>query len=397
MDFLGFLDKLGQGAGGVADAMYQAQVSNSRIQDPLAFQEADFRNQVLRERQAAREAILQNPQALGQLNQIIPNAEQFLQAGGDLESLGQLRQMVLGTDRPAAIQEDLYYQTLPDKERRNVFSGLQGRTSIVDLGDRYVLTDRVTSEQREIMKNTGQRSQGTVTAQPRNAPAPIQPQNTDFIDMPLPPVGNDYGDGFDQLDLVPDPTMIETPQFEPAGIKGLTPDKAAEIEKDKRKMAGAKTRVTSVLNNLMGNYQKLNEMGALPDPQADVSEQIAIDAGVAFPKLARYAGSEAAPIREEIAAMRPTLLNEIRQATEMGAKGLDSEKELEFYLQAATDPNKTFAANQAAIAALDAAYGLGSTVKVNPDEIEKLRKEFEEKMKSDNMPKTTQGGWRIVE
>jgi hypothetical protein len=57
--------------------------------------------------------------------------------------------------------------------------------------------------------------------------------------------------------------------------------------------------------------------------------------------------------------MRPLLLNDIRQAGEMGAKGMDSEKEMEFFLQAATNPGYTIQTNIAAIIALDDAYGSG--------------------------------------
>jgi hypothetical protein len=53
------------------------------------------------------------------------------------------------------------------------------------------------------------------------------------------------------------------------------------------------------------------------------------------------------------------MLNEIRQASEMGARGLDSEKELEFYLAATTDEKTELHSNLAAAIVLDEAYGDG--------------------------------------
>ena len=58
----------------------------------------------------------------------------------------------------------------------------------------------------------------------------------------------------------------------------------------------------------------------------------------------------------------PLLINEIRQASKMGARGLDSVKELEFYLQAATDEKQDLQSNLDAIKILDMAYGLGGGI-----------------------------------
>lgn len=74
-------------------------------------------------------------------------------------------------------------------------------------------------------------------------------------------------------------------------------------------------------------------------------------------------GDEAQIERDNIESMRPLLMNYIRQATNMGAKGLDSEKELEFYLRAATDPKRGYEANMQALQRIVDAYGTGGELK----------------------------------
>lgn len=78
--------------------------------------------------------------------------------------------------------------------------------------------------------------------------------------------------------------------------------------------------------------------------------------------LSRISGSEAQVYRDVINSMAPNLINIVRQSSEMGAKGLDSEKELKFYLGAIGDPTRPIEANLKAIDVLDKAYGDGNAV-----------------------------------
>lgn len=78
--------------------------------------------------------------------------------------------------------------------------------------------------------------------------------------------------------------------------------------------------------------------------------------------LSRIAGSEAQVYRDVINSMAPNLINVVRQSSEMGAKGLDSEKELKFYLGAIGDPTRPIEANLKALDVLDKAYGDGKAV-----------------------------------
>jgi hypothetical protein len=93
--------------------------------------EAAYRRQVLEERQRVREAILNNPQVLGQLSKTVPNADQYLQQGGSLEGLGQLQDIM--TPKLTDFQEKM--QTLQQvgqmtPEMRELYTGLFGKGGV---------------------------------------------------------------------------------------------------------------------------------------------------------------------------------------------------------------------------------------------------------------------------
>lgn len=135
----------------------------------------------------------------------------------------------------------------------------------------------------------------------------------------------------------------------------------------------AQKRMTGALGEIRDLYDRLGEMGSIVDVSATTSENIfaAIGASDLGQFAGRVTGSETQSLRNRINAIRPMLINYIRQASEMGARGLDSEKELEFYLQAATDPKIDIDANRAAINVLNSAYGLGGKILTKAERVEK--------------------------
>lgn len=164
-------------------------------------------------------------------------------------------------------------------------------------------------------------------------------------------------------------------------------DRLREIEQKREDKLAAtqgkqdqgKARVTVNLNALNDYYDELENLGAVVDSSksgpANISARVrATGVGQA---IGGALGTEEQVWRGNINQMRPLLLQEIRQASAMGARGLDSNKELEFYLQAATDPTKDIKTNRAAISVLEKAYGLGSIVKgADPAAVDALRTEF---------------------
>jgi len=164
----------------------------------------------------------------------------------------------------------------------------------------------------------------------------------------------------------PEAGAIKTAQRQ-AEIATAAPLKAEE-EKGKGvitpidKKKNAQRQVTSTLDNLFELYVQFDEMGASVSTDRSAMKNVMNWAGAtgAGQTAGKMFGTEAQSVRNKINQSRPLLLNYIRQASEMGARGLDSEKELEFYLQAATDPARDIEANLAAIAVLDEAYGEAS-------------------------------------
>jgi hypothetical protein len=146
---------------------------------------------------------------------------------------------------------------------------------------------------------------------------------------------------------------------------------AAEIERQKVigtgkitpevKQQRAKDRFGKNLNKLAKHYVDLNSMGAIVNTENSPIDNLIASSG-ASPVgqfFGRVLGTKPQSIRASINKLRPLLLQDIRQSTDMGARGLDSEKELEFYMQAATDPTTDIQSNVAAIVVLDEAFGNG--------------------------------------
>lgn len=153
-----------------------------------------------------------------------------------------------------------------------------------------------------------------------------------------------------------------------------TPESIATFEKTgdysdlvsvkKEKATQARAKVTNALTTLRDTYDELDKMGAIvsTDRDAFTNTWARIKSSKYGQAVGGAVGAQEQSLRNEINQIRPLLINDMRQASEMGARGLDSEKELEFYLNAATDPARDIQANRSAINVLNAAYGLGDKV-----------------------------------
>ncbi len=155
-------------------------------------------------------------------------------------------------------------------------------------------------------------------------------------------------------------------------------NKQSKLDAAKGKQDEAKSRVSAELSTLNDYYNELSRLGSAIDTQKSGAKNVASSVAASTPGqyLGKMFGTEAQSWRNKINQMRPLLLQEIRQASGQGARGLDSNKELEFYLQAATDPSRDIQANRAAMAVLNKAYGLESGIIGIPQEETKLQNEF---------------------
>jgi hypothetical protein len=123
----------------------------------------------------------------------------------------------------------------------------------------------------------------------------------------------------------------------------------------------AKTDFSTYISQVGDSYARLDELGK------------AVSAGEANPlnyafstavgqTMGRMFGEEGQPLRDQINTMAPNIINVIRQSTQMGSKGMDSNAEREFYIKAMGDPTLPIEANIKALDALDKAYGKGNAV-----------------------------------
>lgn len=161
-------------------------------------------------------------------------------------------------------------------------------------------------------------------------------------------------------------SKIDPESYTPASVSAF--EKSGDYTKlmpiKKESKEEGRGRVTTTLTELRGLYDELSEMGSIIDVKEGTFDNIlaAAQASSLGQFTGRVIGSKAQSTRNRINSIRPLLIQDMRKASEMGARGLDSEKELEFYLQAATDPKRDLQSNIAAINVLNAAYGLGDKV-----------------------------------
>lgn len=146
---------------------------------------------------------------------------------------------------------------------------------------------------------------------------------------------------------------------------------AAPIEKAKQQGRGeispidakntGKQQVSDVLSELGGYYEQLDAQGAAVNTEKSALENTKAYFGntIVGQEAGKMGGTKSQSVRNSISMTRPRLINAIRNATGMSAKAMDSNAELQFYLQQATDPTLDVQANKAALGNLDKAYGLG--------------------------------------
>lgn len=131
--------------------------------------------------------------------------------------------------------------------------------------------------------------------------------------------------------------------------------------------------LSNTLSGLAETYLALADKGGIVVPGRTAGENLrarAESSGVGQ-AIGGAVGAENQSIRKRIKNLQPVLINAIRQATGMSAKALDSNAELKFYLQAATDPESgDLFSNLVAIDTLDQTYGLGGVLdNVVPPEV----------------------------
>lgn len=170
-------------------------------------------------------------------------------------------------------------------------------------------------------------------------------------------------------------------------------DTAADIESERLKGRGeektvdktlrAKSAVTDTIVKASSLYDKLEEFGGAVDPNksflSNIKARAQTSAGGQL--IGGALGTEVQAIVDEIETIRPTLINHIRSATGMSAKAMDSERELQFYLQAVSDPSRSLPSARAALRMIDQQYGTNLGGHADPNEMRRLKEEYLQSLK----------------
>lgn len=121
--------------------------------------------------------------------------------------------------------------------------------------------------------------------------------------------------------------------------------------------------VNSILNDIEGQYKSLQSAGAIVDPSrggltgALGNVSAAIGSSGPGQAVAGALGTEEQATRQAIKNSLPLLMASIKNATGMSAQQMNSNAELQFYMQAATDPSRDIQSNLNAIKTLRGMFG----------------------------------------
>jgi len=177
----------------------------------------------------------------------------------------------------------------------------------------------------------------------------------------------DLGDKYAIIDKGGNLIGYQKKGLRPGELPGVKGAQAAAVQKatgqisPKEKQLEGKAAVTSTVDDIKKLYEELRSLGGVIDVEKSGFSNVMtrIGASKIGQAVQTAIGTEVQSARNKIEMLRPALIQQIRQATQMGAKGMDSEKELEFYLKTATDTKVDFQANMNALAVLNDSFGLG--------------------------------------
>lgn len=149
------------------------------------------------------------------------------------------------------------------------------------------------------------------------------------------------------------------------GERAPIPKRRIGETKERTELQRGKEQVSVNLDTIATHYINLDKAGGIVNVEkGPVKNMLAtLKSSAAGQRTAAAFGLEEQSMRNTIRALQPALINAIRKASQMGARGLDTERELDFYMRMATDLSGDIQSNLAAIAILDDAYGDGSITK----------------------------------
>jgi hypothetical protein len=155
-----------------------------------------------------------------------------------------------------------------------------------------------------------------------------------------------------------DPNTIraqtEARRAPPPGPEG-TPAQQARAEGQRN----ARDMLSQELNTVLGYYEGLNRMGAMTSPSRAAAANVAAAAratGVGQ-TAERFLGTEAQTLRDNISNARLRILNHVKNATGATAAQMNSNVELQTWLNALTNPQQSIETVRETLGQMDAVLG----------------------------------------
>jgi hypothetical protein len=214
------------------------------------------------------------------------------------------REAATGGERPMTVKEWEFYSRLPDAEKQKYIT-MKRADKYLNAGDQFV------------------------------QPNPIAPGGAPAASIPI--------------------NVAAT-----AAQKKIGEYQGGEVQRTE-----GKTRLDGIITGIAHDYLTLDKSGGIVNPDKGTGDNLiarARSSGIGQ-TIAGATGSQEQSVRQRVNNSRPLLIQGIMQATGMSARAMDSNKELDFYLQAVSNPQSDLHSNLVALDALDRTYGLGGVLK----------------------------------
>jgi hypothetical protein len=175
---------------------------------------------------------------------------------------------------------------------------------------------------------------------------------------PKPPVGYRFTDS-GNLEPIPGGPATRVPAARGGAAApaapGAKPPTAAQVAKSEGQ-AQARQALSQDLQTVLGYYNSLDKMGAMTSPEKSVGENVlasarATDIGQ---EAERTVGTQAQTLRDNISNSRQRLLVHIKNATGASAQQMNSNVELQTWLNALTNPRQSIETVRETLGQLDA-------------------------------------------
>ena len=139
-----------------------------------------------------------------------------------------------------------------------------------------------------------------------------------------------------------------------------------ERGKSGKKVSGKK-KMDSLIEDMSTLYAGLQDRGGLIDPTKSWWDNASAGSAASgfgrfvtkFSPLTNQASRESLALMNQVDVIVPSMLNAIREATGMSARQMDSDRELQFYVQSAGGVTKSLATNAAAMQIMSEQFGTG--------------------------------------